>query len=131
MGTKERVTFAKEPEKLIEKAITKFIQESPANRRKVDGEKYWEAPLVGFATGNDPLFSQYKRSLENFIYAPGDLQSDLWKEKETRNLSVISWILPASLDSRKSNRKETRYPSRLWAHTRDYGENSTLSSVII
>jgi epoxyqueuosine reductase QueG len=123
MGTKERVTFAKKPEKLIEKAITKFVQESPANRRKVDGEKYWEAPLVGFATGNDPLFSQYKKIIGKFHFTPQEIFNlTFGKKKKPRSLSVISWILPASLDIRKSNRKETRYPSRLWAHTRDYGE---------
>ena len=37
-------------------------------------------------------------------------------------LSVISWILPAPEDTRKSNRTETRLPSRLWSHTRWYGE---------
>ena len=37
-------------------------------------------------------------------------------------LSVISWILPAMEETRKSNRAETRVPSRLWSHTRWYGE---------
>jgi epoxyqueuosine reductase QueG len=38
------------------------------------------------------------------------------------HLSVISWILPAVEETRKSNRAETRIPSRLWSHTRWYGE---------
>ena len=132
MGTKERVTFAKEPEKLIEKAITKYLQESPANRRKADGGKYWETPMFGFATGDDPLFSQYKKIIGTFHFTPQEIFNlTFGKKKKPRSLSVISWVLPASLDIRKSNRKETRYPSRLWAHTRDYGEKSTLSCVII
>ncbi len=40
------------------------------------------------------------------------------------HLSVISWILPIVEETRKSNRAETRVPSRLWSHTRWYGEKS-------
>jgi epoxyqueuosine reductase QueG len=35
---------------------------------------------------------------------------------------MISWILPAAEDTRKSNRKEERFPSKLWTYTRDFGE---------
>ncbi len=38
------------------------------------------------------------------------------------HLSVVSWILPTSEKTRKSNRSETLVPSRLWSHTRWYGE---------
>jgi len=36
--------------------------------------------------------------------------------------NVISWILPVVEETRKSNRAERRVPSRLWSHTRWYGE---------
>jgi len=44
------------------------------------------------------------------------------KRKRPKELSVISWVLPTSEDIRKSNRKETQYPSLLWSHTRNFGE---------
>ncbi len=56
MRSKPSVYLAKEPEKFIEQAITKFVQESSFNRRKVDGGRYFDPPLVGFASANDPLF---------------------------------------------------------------------------
>jgi epoxyqueuosine reductase len=121
MKTKERITLAKDPEKFIERAITNFVQESPANRRKVDGGRYWDAPLVGFASGDDPLFKQYKKIIGRFHFTPQEI-FDLSFGKSKSPLSVISWILPASEDIRKSNRKEKEYPSLLWAHTRDFGE---------
>ena len=49
MGVEERIRFAENPERFIEKTITKFVLESPANRRKADDGKYWDTPLVGFA----------------------------------------------------------------------------------
>ena len=123
MGTKERIIFAKNPEKAVERAILKFVRESSANRRKVDGGRYWNTPLVGFASGEDPLFKQYKKIIGRFHYTPQELfDLTFGKSKRPRNLSVISWVLPASEDIRKSNRKEEKYPSLLWAHTRDFGE---------
>jgi epoxyqueuosine reductase len=121
MGTKRRIRFTESPEGFIENAITKFVEESPANRRKFDRGKYWDVPLVGFASGDDPLFKQYKKIIGKFHLTPQEL-FDLTFGKTSGQLSVISWVLPASEDIRKSNRKETRYPSLLWAHARNFGE---------
>ncbi len=123
MKTMKRIVFSKDPEKFIEKVITKFVQESSANRRKVDKGKYWEAPLVGFASGEDPLFNQYKKIIGEFHFTPKEIfDLTFGKNKPSKELSVISWVLPASKDIRRSNRKETKYPSLLWAHARDFGE---------
>jgi hypothetical protein len=65
----KKMTLAKEPERFLERAITRFVQDSPANRRKVDGGKFWDHPLVGFASGEDPLFKQYKKILEASLHA--------------------------------------------------------------
>jgi epoxyqueuosine reductase QueG len=48
-------------------------------------------------------------------------------------LTVISWILPIVEETRKSNRKENKAPSRLWCHTRWYGEkcNEALRRYIV
>ncbi|MBM4330505.1 MAG: epoxyqueuosine reductase [Deltaproteobacteria bacterium] len=123
MKAKKKISLTNNPEKFIEGAIAKFIKESPANRRKLDGGKYWDKPLVGFASGSDPLFKQYKKIIGKFHHTPLEIFGLTFGQKEkSQNLSVISWVLPASEDIRKSNRKETKYPSRLWAHTRDFGE---------
>jgi epoxyqueuosine reductase QueG len=37
-------------------------------------------------------------------------------------ISVIAWILPAAEDIRKSNRKEEKFPSKLWTYARHFGE---------
>jgi len=57
----ERIILAKEPERFIERSIVQFVQRNPGNRRKVDGGKYWDTPLVGFSSGDDRLFKGYKR----------------------------------------------------------------------
>jgi ferredoxin len=123
MKSIKRIVLNKEPEKFIERVIAKFVQESPANLRKVDGGRYWETPLVGFASGDDPLFKQYKKIIGEFHFTPQDFfEMTFGRRKPSKELSVISWVLPAFEDIRKSNRKEVRYPSLLWAHARDFGE---------
>lgn len=123
MKAKRRIRLSNNPEKFIEAAIAKFVKESPANRRKLDGGKYWDKPFVGFSSGEDPLFKQYKKIIGKFHFTPREIfELTFGKRKQPPELSVISWILPASEDIRKSNRKETKYPSRLWAHARDFGE---------
>jgi epoxyqueuosine reductase QueG len=123
MKSQERIYFLSDPEKFIQKAIAKFVQESPSNRRKVDGGRYFDSPLVGFASVDDPLFKDYKKIIGRFHFSPRDI-FDLTFGKSDRNkeLSVISWVLPISEDTRKANRKATKFPSLLWSHTRYFGE---------
>jgi len=119
----KKLSFSKDPEKFIEKTITQFTKKSPANRRKVDGGRYWDQPLVGFASGEDPLFRQYKKIIGRYHFTPEEIfELTFGKGQRPKQISVISWILPASEDIRKSNRKEDKYPSLLWAHARDFGE---------
>lgn len=122
MARQKRILFAKEPEKFIEKAITQFVRESSSNRRKVDGGRYWDEPLVGFASGEDPLFKQYKKVIGKFHFTPLDIFERTFKKKKPQEISVISWVLPTAEDVRRSNRKQIQYPSLLWAQTRDFGE---------
>ncbi|OGP74965.1 MAG: hypothetical protein A2V86_17380 [Deltaproteobacteria bacterium RBG_16_49_23] len=107
-----------------------FIHENLQNRRiQLDNGSYWEEPLVGFASGTDPLFFQFKSLIGSFHLTPREIVLAALKEKgrelllpEVEQISVISWILPTAEDTRKSNRKEEKFPSKLWAYTRDYGE---------
>src|SRR5512137_1444455 len=116
MKTAKRIVFDKEPEEFTGGVIAKFVEESPANRRKVDRGKYWGTPLVGFASGEDPLFKQYKKIIGDFHFTPNEIfELTFGGSKPSKKLSVISWVLPTFEDIRKSNRKETRYPSLLWA----------------
>jgi epoxyqueuosine reductase len=123
----ERTLFSKEPEKFVERAINQFLGKSAANRRKADGGKYWEAPLIGFASGDDPLFRQYQQIIGKFHYTPQEIFDLTFAgDKGPKRLFVISWILPAAEDIRESNRSEEKYPSLLWAHARDFGEQSNV-----
>ena len=114
----------------MEQLIKNFIKENEQNlRTQLDQGIYWDEPLVGFASGMDPLFFEYKTIIGSFHLTPREVIAGALKEKgrglllsEIEQISVISWILPTSEDTRKSNRKEQQFPSKLWAYTRDFGE---------
>ena len=130
MTKEEKVVLLTNPNRVLEQLIKNFIKESEQNRRtQLDQGVYWEEPLVGFASGLDPLFFEYKTIIGPFHLTPREIIAAVLKEKgrgllltEIEQISVISWILPVSEDTRKNNRREDRFPSRLWAYTRDFGE---------
>jgi ferredoxin len=85
----------------------------------------WDEPLVRFADGSDAIFTEYKTIIAATHLTPREALAkayDKGSEDMPSRLSVISWILPAIEETRKSNRAETLVPSRLWSHTRWYGE---------
>ncbi len=130
MTREEKVVFLKNPNKILEQLIKNFISENESNkRRELDRGTYWEEPLVGFASGMDPLFFEYKTLIGSFHLTPREVISAALRERgrsllftEIEQISVVSWVLPASEDTCGSNRREKQFPSKLWAYTRKYGE---------
>lgn len=130
MNKDEKVVLLRNANRVVEQLIKNFINENEQNRRIQLGHgTYWDEPLVGFASGADPLFFEYKTIIGSFHLAPREIVSMALREKgrglllsEVDQISVISWILPASEDTRRSNRAESRFPSKLWAYTKDFGE---------
>ncbi len=130
MTKEDKVIFLKNPNSVLEQLIKNYVKENEQNRRtQLDRGAYWEEPLIGFASGSDPLFFEYKTIIGPFHLTPREMIMSALKEKgrglllsEMEQVSVISWVLPASEDTRKSNRKEDKFPSALWAYTRNFGE---------
>ncbi len=132
---KER--FRTEPARFIEREIKTLTNTSPANRIPfIKDYIIFDEPLVNFADGNDPIFSEYKTIIAPTHLTPREALAKAYNknpEDMPARLSVISWILPAVEETRKSNRAETRVPSRLWSHTRYYGEefNNTMRKHVV
>ena len=115
-----------EPAQFIEQEIKEFVRISPANRLAfLNDYVMWDEPLVRFADSDDPLFTEYKTIIATTHLTPREALAKAYDkrlEELPERLSVVSWILPAVEETRKSNRAETRVPSRLWSHSRWYGE---------
>ncbi|MBA7482225.1 hypothetical protein ES707_17707 [subsurface metagenome] len=89
-----------------------------------------------FADGDDPIFTEYKSIIALTHLTPREALAKAYNkgpEDMPARLSVISWILPVMEETRKSNRAGTRVLSRLWSHTRWYGEkfNNELRAYVV
>ena len=103
--------------------IREFIDTSPHNTLK-NGEPAWDDALVGFASGADPIWQQYKEYVGPFHWTPYEVytQHQSGRPARAEELTVISWVLPQREAVRKANRKTKKYPSEAWARVRVYGE---------
>lgn len=105
--------------------INDFIAASPMNNMQNEtAEPAWDSALVGFASGVDPIWQQYKEYVGAFHWTPWEVFNQHRPEKNVsaEQLTVISWILPQREKVRETNRREKRYPSEEWARIRVYGE---------
>jgi epoxyqueuosine reductase QueG len=110
----------------IVKEIKAFVAQNQLNKMPTaDTLLMYDEPLVQFADAADPLFSEYKKVIGPEHLTPREALA-LVENKDPAalpaHLSVISYILPISEATRKSNRLETKVPSRYWSHTRWFGE---------
>lgn len=105
--------------------IEDFVAASPLNDMGFTRpEKIFDPPLVGFSSGADPLYDEYKSHIGSFYFTPRELLAASFPdmELEAENITVISWIIPSTSATRKEQAKEDRYPSERWVRTRDLGE---------
>ncbi len=106
--------------------ITSVVSDSPVNRlTQIDGSPIFDAPLIGVADGNDPLFAHYLDIIGPHHLMPRDILTHTsgrsFDDRRTP-VRVLCWVLPISDATRRSNAAMTTLPSRRWAHTRHYGE---------
>ena len=110
----------------IEEEIKAFVRTSPLNHMPtLDNNIIFDEPLVQFADGDDPIFTEYKAIIAPIHLTPREALAkafDKSPEDIPPRLSVISWILPISSKTLKSNHRRKLTPSRLWAYSRFYGE---------
>ncbi|MGC8603192.1 MAG: epoxyqueuosine reductase [Desulfomonilaceae bacterium] len=102
-----------------------IVRESPENSLKMQpDEKAFDEILLGFSSGADPIYNDYKELIGPFHWTPLEIMSLMFPELETTadQLTVISWILPHREPTKADNRKENFYPSRRWVHARFPGE---------
>jgi ferredoxin len=105
--------------------IEDFIATSSHNSMQdAAGEPAWDAALVGFASGADQIWQQYKEYVGAFHWTPWEIFNQHRPELpvSAEQLTVVSWILPQRRSVRDSNRRARKYPSEQWARIRIFGE---------
>ena len=79
---------------------------------------------MGFASGADPLFQEYKEYIGPFHWTPLEIYNQYHPENTAtpEDLAVISWVLPQRKAVRDMNRKARKFPAEDWARVRIEGE---------
>lgn len=112
---------------LIIDEIRRFVKEDRRNYFPDSDQPYFEEPLVGFVSANDPLFLQYKTIIGDFHLTPQEIIDQSVGSKSWQSASVICWVLPITTATKMTNRVATIYPSKEWSQTRSYGEKFNVS----
>ncbi|MFX1236291.1 MAG: 4Fe-4S binding protein [Promethearchaeota archaeon] len=114
--------------------INDFLRNNKANRMKgVDGILMFEPDvLVGFASGNDPIFNLYKKAVGPFHLTPEEAYLKYCEKNNiipTKGiLTVVAFIFPLNQITKKQHSEYSdKWPCERWAHTRLYGEECNLS----
>ncbi|HPL62267.1 MAG TPA: 4Fe-4S binding protein [Syntrophales bacterium] len=108
----------------IENLIGGFTESSADNTlRNAAGDPAWDAPLVGFSGGADPLYEFFKKDIGEFYWTPAEIFRATFPGNDARaeDLTVISWVLPQTGKTRQDNLGDL-FPSESWARSRVYGE---------
>ncbi len=109
----------------VKALIMDFIAASARNTMQNQaGEPAWDDALVGFASGADGIWQQYKEYVGAFHWTPWEVfhQNCSGISAVAEELTVVSWVLPQREAVRKANRRARKYPAEAWARIRVYGE---------
>lgn len=92
-------------------------------------DRAWEEPLVGFSAAADPLYEQLKNDIGSFYWTPLDIYSLTFPGESVLpgELTVISWVLPQTADTKSDQRRQRKYAAESWARSRNFGEEANLS----
>ena len=104
------------------------------NLKELEGFAF-DAPLVGFSRGDDPLYAFYKEHIDPHFYRlPQEwLEAVLGGSYDPSGISVISWVLPQTVDTKEKSRKCVDCPPLEWQMSRVHGEecNRALAEALV
>ena len=79
----------------------------------------WERPLIGVAVGDGSYYDFLKEHIGDFHWSPEEaFQLKYPGEVLKKNLRVISMVFPQTLETKGTQSKETKCPSREWIVSR-------------
>jgi len=114
-----------DPQAWITGLINGFLADSPTNSMQNPAQdRAWDDALVGFVSGADPIWQEYKEYVGPFHWTPWEVynQHHPHDPASAEELTVIAWVLPQREMVRDANREARKYPAEEWARIRLYGE---------
>lgn len=120
----KQADLKQDPATLIRKEIQSFVLTAPENQLPhFNNEPIFEEPLVGFASGADPLFTEYKHIIGPHHLTPQEVvKAATGRLLPPESLTVICWVLPLTNEIKAANRKQRKLPALRWAHARYHSD---------
>lgn len=93
------------------------------NMKELPGFAF-DVPSVGFSRGDDPLYAFYQDHIDpDFYRLPTQwLQSVYGHDFDPARVSIISWFLPHTVDTKQKSRQVDDCPPLEWTMVRVHGE---------
>ena len=114
--------------------IKRLVSQSPENSIKnLANDKAWDDPLIGFSSGDDPLYKAYRKSIGTFYWTHWKSLTSISNVRTApEQLTVVSWILPQTELTRVEQRKQVELPAERWVRSYFYGEqfNNTVRAQV-
>lgn len=111
--------------------INDFLRNDVSNKMVgVDSSFIFEPnTVVGFSSGKDPIFDEYKEIIGQFHLTPKEAFRKFCEinnlNSTLEDLSIVGFVLPINEKTKKENYEYSKsMPSERWAHTRLYGEQA-------
>lgn len=124
-----------DPARWVEKLIHDHCATANNSLGNPQHDRAFDAPLVGFSSGNDPLYSFFQQDIGSFYGTPLDFFQAAYpgEPAQAEELTVISWILPLTSLVKDGNAVQTDKPTERWARGKLFGEkfNFTLRRLLV
>ncbi len=111
------------------RTINDKIAVHPENKMEYPfwGEAIFKEPLVGFVRGNDPIFDRFKEVIGPHHFTPWEImrwqaENNGVKPPAPEDLSVVSFVMLISSNTKRDNAAANNWASERWAQTRLLGE---------
>ncbi|MDR1382723.1 MAG: hypothetical protein LBJ67_02575 [Planctomycetaceae bacterium] len=108
-------------EKLIQ-AIKEFVMNDKENWFNETNDRFFDEPIIQFASADNPLFCDYKKIIGSEHLTPKEAYETAFGKDSFHNGTVISVVLPINKKIRESNRKQKVWPSKEWMLNRTFGD---------
>ena len=98
---------------------------SPANRNGlIADERIFDAPLLGFVRGDDPVWETLKEAINANYWSPVDALRLAFPDlaAEPCELGVIAWVFPHTRACKVDSRHERALPSERWVRGKQFGQ---------
>ena len=108
----------------ISELIRNFLASSENNLGNATNDKAFDNPIIGYASGDDPIFDFFKKDIGPFYFTPMEAFKKKYPDSRVKysELTVISWVLPHITQTKKDNHKEKVFPSERWARGKKNGQ---------